>query len=205
MGLLSGQEEITVLNNLDEFMRRPDIGELTSMLDITFTIEGFPHDVAMQARTHRIGTTFDVQSQRYTGKRVIDVANLTVPLESVFYLRPEGEYTNREGKKSVYTNEIRMKDREFILSAANLYADKIAIGEPEESARMILPQGIRQNFIVTFTYRALFHFWNLRLKPDAQAEISTCALMMLQEFTNNAPALGLWYSENLLAKAILAP
>ncbi len=160
MGLLAGKEEMEVLSNFNEFMKSPDIGEILSMLDITFTIEGFPHDVAMQARTHRIGTTFDVQSQRYTGKRVVEVANLEVPLESVFYLRPEGEYTNRQGKKFEYTHALRMRDREFILAAANLYADKLASGEPEESARMMLPQGILKNIMYTFTNRALFHFWN---------------------------------------------
>ena len=33
---------------------------------ITFSCSGFVHNVIVQARTHRIGTTWDVQSQRYT-------------------------------------------------------------------------------------------------------------------------------------------
>lgn len=41
---------------------------------ITFECSGFPHSVPMQARTHRVAVTFDVQSQRYTGKRVLDLA-----------------------------------------------------------------------------------------------------------------------------------
>jgi thymidylate synthase (FAD) len=42
---------------------------------ITFSVSGYVHNVAMQARTHRVGVSFDVQSQRYTGKRVIKVAS----------------------------------------------------------------------------------------------------------------------------------
>ena len=35
---------------------------------ITFNVGWFPHDVMQQARTHRVGVSFDVQSGRYTGK-----------------------------------------------------------------------------------------------------------------------------------------
>ena len=42
---------------------------------ITFSVSGYVHSVMVQARTHRVGVTFDVQSQRYTGKRVVKVAN----------------------------------------------------------------------------------------------------------------------------------
>jgi thymidylate synthase ThyX len=37
--------------------------------------------VIVQARTHRIGTTWDVQSQRYTGKRVVKVASKELDIE----------------------------------------------------------------------------------------------------------------------------
>ena len=42
---------------------------------ITLECVGFPHSVAMQARTHRVPFSFDVQSQRYTGKRIIQLIN----------------------------------------------------------------------------------------------------------------------------------
>ena len=41
---------------------------------ISFSVSGFPHCVMQQARTHRVGISFDVQSMRYTGKRVVALA-----------------------------------------------------------------------------------------------------------------------------------
>jgi thymidylate synthase ThyX len=48
---------------------------------ITFSVSGFVHNVIVQARTHRIGTSWDVQSQRYTGRRVVKVANRNLMLK----------------------------------------------------------------------------------------------------------------------------
>ena len=41
-------------------------------------------------------------SGRYTGQRILDVADGKRQLEEVFYLRPVGNYTDREGKKYYY-------------------------------------------------------------------------------------------------------
>ncbi len=54
---------------------------------ITFSVSGYVHNVAMQARTHRVGVSFDVQSQRYTGKRVIKVASGELKPEDVFFVK----------------------------------------------------------------------------------------------------------------------
>ena len=59
----------------------------------------FPHSVMQQIRTHRTGISFDVQSGRYTGKRIIAVANKEKSVEEVFYLRPVGFYTDSQGQK----------------------------------------------------------------------------------------------------------
>ena len=52
-----------------------------------------------QARTHRVGVSFDVQSFRYTGKQFVEVIEGKKDIEDVFYLRPVDHYTNRQGKK----------------------------------------------------------------------------------------------------------
>ena len=59
---------------------------------ITLSCAGYVHNVIVQARTHRIGTSWDVQSQRYTGKRVLKVADSELDVEDVFYIRPPGFY-----------------------------------------------------------------------------------------------------------------
>ena len=58
----------------------------------------FPHSVMQQVRTHR-NVSFDVQSFRYTGQRILEVLEGKEDLEDVFYLRPVGSYSDRQGKK----------------------------------------------------------------------------------------------------------
>jgi len=77
---------------------------------ITFAVGYFPHSVMQQARTHRVGVSFDVQSARYTGLRVVEAAEGKRPLEDVFYLRPVGHYSDRQGKKYHYSPEQRERD-----------------------------------------------------------------------------------------------
>ena len=55
---------------------------------IVLNVGWFPHSVMQQARTHRVGVSFDVQSMRYTGDRIVRAANAELDLEEVFYLRP---------------------------------------------------------------------------------------------------------------------
>lgn len=69
---------------------------------ITFAVGYFPHLVVQQARTHRIGVSFDVQSFRYTGKQLLELGSDPSPdqLEQVFYVPAnikEGQAKTREG------------------------------------------------------------------------------------------------------------
>jgi flavin-dependent thymidylate synthase len=86
---------------------------------ITLNVGWFPHSVMQQARTHRVGVSFDVQSMRYTGDRISQAANGELELEEVFYLRPVGNYSDRQGKKYAYTADQRQIDLELCRSAAS--------------------------------------------------------------------------------------
>ena len=171
---------------------------------ITFAIGNFPHSVAMQARTHRIAS-FDVQSQRYTGKRVLAVADGLLPIDDVFYSRPVGHYHDRQGKRYDVTDSDREEDLAFYMKAAKQYQRRINQGWAEEHARDILPQSIRQNFIVSFNARSLCHFLDLRHKPDAQIEIQWLTHQMIPAFLDWMPSVAKWYVENRLNKGRLAP
>lgn len=56
---------------------------------ITLECSGFPHNVIVQARTHRVPFTFDVQSQRYTGKRVLELVELYEEVDAFEDLKQE--------------------------------------------------------------------------------------------------------------------
>jgi len=143
---------------------------------ITFAVGFFPHSVMQQARTHRIATSFDVQSQRYTGERICEVADGERDVESVFYIRPVDSYKDREGKKYFYTEEQREQDLGFCKRSARHYAKLIEESVSEEHARSVLCFDFRQHFVVTFNMRSLMHFLDLRAKADAQLEIQQLLL-----------------------------
>jgi thymidylate synthase (FAD) len=172
---------------------------------IVLNVGWFPHSVMQQARTHRVGVSFDVQSMRYTGDRICRAATGGLDLEEVFYLRPVGSYSDRKGKKYLYTEHQRNKDLILCAEAANRYAELINDGFAEEHARGILPFDYRQHFVVSFSLRAFLHFLDLRAKLDAQEEIRALCELMLPCLREWAPEFAEWYEKTRLHKARLAP
>ena len=172
---------------------------------IVLNVGWFPHSVMQQARTHRVGVSFDVQSMRYTGDRIAKAADGELDIEEVFYLRPVGDYSDRQGKKYPYTAEQRAQDLDICRQAACRYRDLLAAGFAEEHARGILPFDYRQHFVVSFTLRAFLHFLDLRSKLDAQLEIRQLCDLMWPHLVDWAPQFADWYEKTRLHKARLAP
>jgi len=180
---------------------RPHSGPLEHA-HITIAVGGFPHDVAMQHRTHRIAT-FDVQSQRYTGERVVKCVSGNEDIESVFYFRPVGKYHDREGNHFEYTEQARENDKLFTKQAAIRYVDNINSGMPPEQARHYLTQNIRQNYTFTCNIRSLLHFFNMRVAKDAQLEIQTLCEYIYKEFYQWVPELAQQYRDKYWGKSPL--
>jgi thymidylate synthase (FAD) len=172
---------------------------------IVLNVGWFPHSVMQQARTHRVGVSFDVQSMRYTGDRICRAARGELDLEEVFYLRPVGSYSDRQGKKYVYNDTERGKDLKLCQAAAERYAEMLAAGFAEEHARGILPFDYRQHFVVSFSLRAFLHFLDLRAKLDAQQEIRELCDLMWPHLQAWVPEFADWYEKSRLHKARLAP
>lgn len=172
---------------------------------ITFNVGWFPHSVMQQARTHRVGVSFDVQSGRYTGQRIIDAVKGLRDIEDVFYLRPVGTYRDRQGKTYEYTQDQRTIDRIICVDSAVRYQLAIHSGRAEEHARGMIPFDFRQHFVVTFSLRALLHFLDLRAKRDAQDEIRQLCELMWPHLEAWAPEIAAWYGTSRLHKARLAP
>lgn len=172
---------------------------------ITFSVSGYVHNVAMQARTHRVGVSFDVQSQRYTGKRVIKVATGELKPEEVFYSRPPGYYTNRYGKKYEWTQEDYDDEMNWYMEGCKRYAQRFERGMCEEHIRDGLAQAIRQNFVVSFNLRSVLHILDLRSKLDAQLEIQALCEQISPHLQQWAPNVWKYYEEKRLYKARLSP
>jgi thymidylate synthase (FAD) len=144
-------------------------------------------------------------SMRYTGDRICKAANGELELEEVFYLRPVGSYSDRQGKKYAYTADERAKDLALCSAAAERYAELLAAGFAEEHARGILPFDYRQHFVVSFSLRAFLHFLDLRAKLDAQQEIRELCDLLWPHLVAWAPQFAEWYEKSRLHKARLAP
>jgi thymidylate synthase (FAD) len=172
---------------------------------ITFNCGYFPHSVIQQGRTHRVGISWDVQSARYTSSHILQAATGDKDIEEVFYLRPVGSYTDRQGKNYSYSERQRKQDLIWCSEAAERYAERIEQGMSEEHARGLIPFDYRQHFVVSFNARSFLHFMDLRSKKDAQLEIQQLCELMWPHFKEWMPAVATWYEENRLGKARLAP
>lgn len=164
----------------------------------------FPHSVMQQLRTHR-HLSMDVQSGRYTGERVLEVARGERDVEEVCYLRRLGPYTDRQGKKYEYTAEQRQEDIDWCLAACRRYKTRIDQGLSEEHARDMLPFNIRQHWVLSLNARSLMHILTIRGKKDAQLEIQQLCLLLLPHFKAWMPQTCEWFMAHHWQKGRLAP
>ena len=144
-------------------------------------------------------------SFRYTGQRIANVIDGKIDLEEVFYLRPVGHYTNRQGKRYFYSEEQRQQDLNWCLEACKLYKQRIEEGVSEEHARSLIPFDARQHFVLSCNVRSLMHILDLRWKKDAQLEIQKFCDLTWEHFQAWVPDIAQWYLENRAKKAKLAP
>jgi len=144
-------------------------------------------------------------SFRYTGQRILDVVDGKRDVEEVFYLRPLGFYTDRQGKKYEYTLDARQQDLDWCLEASRRYKTRIDQGFAEEHARGLIPFDIRQHWVMSANVRSVMHLLDLRWKADAQLEAQKMCEAIWPHFAAWVPAIAAWYEENRLKKARLAP
>ena len=152
-----------------------------------------------------VHNSFDVQSYRFCSGKVIAVAEGKTDIETAFYLRPVGKYSDRQGKKYYYSIEQREKDLQWCLEAAKKYKLDMEFGMSEEHARGKIPFDYRQHFVVSFNCRSVLHFLDLRFKKNAQLEIKKLCELMWPHVQDWVPNIAEWYEKNRLGKAKLAP
>jgi thymidylate synthase (FAD) len=189
----------------------------------------FPHSVMQQIRTHR-HITFDVQSNRYTSNRFLDVASkieaackmhnpdyqeiehriinslmLQEAIEDLIYFRPVGSYFNRNSHSYEYDESQRLQD---IVDAGKLicrYRTKMGQGLSPEHARGMIPFDVRQHWVMSLNMRTLMHLLDMRWKKDAQLECQWLCDLIWPYFEAWAAEVAKWYLNNRATKARLAP
>lgn len=162
------------------------------------------HNTVMQLRTHRIAS-FDVQSMRYTGDRILQVARRERSVREVFWIRPEGEYRDREGTSYQWTADDIEQWEAVCLSASLDYAALRDRGISEEHARGVLPTCYFQNVVISMNLRSWLHILEVRDKLDAQWEIQLASALIAGKVAEWAPEVYAWWVGHRRGKAILAP
>jgi thymidylate synthase (FAD) len=163
------------------------------------------HNTLVQLRTHRVGLSFDVQSMRYSGRRVEAVADGTLPVEEVFYIRPPGTYRDRQGDPYTWSDADVEEARSIALSSALDYQRLREQGVAEEQARFALITSYLQNAVVTGNLRAWLHLLDVRLKADAQLEIRQLMELVAAQVQRWVPETYAWWQSHRKGKALLAP
>lgn len=170
---------------------------------------GFPHPIVMQMVRHHdsevsVDTGFNVsplvQSMRYTGQRMVSGTDI----EDLFYVQPEGRYASRDGYYN-FSREQRAKYLAQYESGVEAYRNALSQGQPEETARGLLPCNFRQNFTMAGTLQSVFHWLDQRTLADTQLECQTLAWMALDELELWEPGLFSWYREYRAGRNMLAP
>ena len=183
---------------------------------ITFNVGWFPHSTIQQVRTHRVGVHFSVQSFRYTGDhflsaydeiRMLDLDSIDREIiQDLFYIRPVGDYTDRQGKRYTVTEEHREEDIKRCWEAIQHYRNRVVRdGYSEEHARGMIPFDVRQHWVMSANVRSLMHLLDLRAKADAQLECQQLCDLIWPHFEEWVPEIAAWYKDHRWKKARLAP
>lgn len=188
---------------------------------INLNIIGFNHATMGQVRTHRVGWHYSVQSFRYTGDKVYELGKWWYDFEltsdfalesavlkevnKVFYLRPVGQYLDREGRKYEYTLGQRIDDAYDAVNLACKYYKRINQGFAPEHSRGMIPFDVRQNWGTSANVRSLMHLLDLRWAKGAQLECQVLCDLIWPHFESWVPEIAEWYNKNRAKKARLAP
>jgi len=132
----------------------------------TFALEDVSRVLEVQLVRHRIAS-YTIKSGRYNKTH----CNIVIPPEIA-----------KNEKALEKTNEFVEYNTKFIQELTDM-------GIPFEDARMLSPQGIKTNIVVTMNARELLHFFGLRCCARAQWEIKELADAMLAEAKKVAPVI----------------
>jgi len=136
-----------------------------------FGISGVSRSLSHQFVRHRIGISFEQQSQRY-----------------VRFKEDHLEYVTPKSWDSV--PGLRDQYHHLMSEITRLYRLALEQGIPAEDARFVLPNAAPTNFQVMVNFAELLHIADLRLCWKAQWEIRHMVALMRREVVKVVPDLG---------------
>ena len=137
-----------------------------------FAIAGVSRSLSHQFVRHRIGISFEQQSQRY----------VKFKQERLAYVMPES------------WTRAKLDDEfaELLRKTSELYRRALDSGIPAEDARFILPNAAPTNFHVMVNFAEMLHICDLRLCVRAQWEIRRMVALMRAEIKRVLPEIAVF-------------
>jgi thymidylate synthase (FAD) len=136
-----------------------------------FGISGVSRSLSHQFVRHRIGISFEQQSQRYVKYKE----------DRLEFVRPK-TWEKVPGMADEYERLMREISRVYQLALAK--------GIPAEDSRFVLPNATPTNFQVMVNFAELLHIADLRLCWRAQWEIRHMVALMRREIVKAVPEIG---------------
>lgn len=184
---------------------------------ISFEIEGVSRSLMAQITRHRVGITFDIQSQRYVDFRGKEAEEIIKTPKSVKDVNAGNRDPNKKSNEEIM-QEYGIEDedelqelREYyytkaIRESVSMYTALRELGVPPEDARFCLPIGSKVNITTTMNARTLLHIADMRAQPEAQWEVTELMDEMLDLAEEWMPYTFDYYkSEMVHRKNRLAP
>lgn len=137
-----------------------------------FGISGVSRSLSHQFVRHRIGISFEQQSQRYVKFKESKLA---------FVLPQSWERANLDEEFA-----------ELLSRTSELYEKALKAGIPAEDARFVLPNAAPTNFHVMVNFAEMLHICDLRLCVRAQWEIRRMVAMMRAEIKRVLPEIAVF-------------
>ncbi|HEY6395443.1 MAG TPA: FAD-dependent thymidylate synthase, partial [Candidatus Binataceae bacterium] len=137
-----------------------------------FGIANVSRSLSHQFVRHRIGISFEQQSQRYVKFKQDRLA---------FVLPQSWERAGLEDEFS-----------ELLAKTSELYAKALKAGIPAEDARFVLPNAAPTNFHVMVNFAEMLHICDLRLCVRAQWEIRRMVALMRSEIKKVLPEIAVF-------------
>jgi thymidylate synthase (FAD) len=137
-----------------------------------FGIANVSRSLSHQFVRHRIGISFEQQSQRY----------VKFKREKLAFVLPDS--WSRAGLDSEFS--------ELLSRTSDLYARALKAGIPAEDARFVLPNAAPTNFHVMVNFAEMLHICDLRLCVRAQWEIRRMVAMMRAEIKHVLPEIAVF-------------
>ena len=164
-------ERITREQMLEFIEKRLETGHASPLEQVwfEFAISGVSRAFSHQFVRHKIGISFEQQSQRY-----------------VAFKKGEFPYTIPD---TVRDHGMASKMEEAFERLGELYQEMIDAGVPAEDARFLIPNAANTNFKVVVNFLELLHICDLRLCTRAQWEFRRVASQMRAEIHRSFPEL----------------